>query len=336
MRQPGQLRALLAASLCTCLLTTTALAQRRTVVFARGESVVVQDPTLQLGAPIERELGPNEVHIYAIKLEENTFVQVVVEQRGIDLMIQVAAPAGKSLGDFDSPNGNQGPENISFVAVTAGNYHLTVGRLDPQDKSAGSYEIKIVEVRPATEQELKASKNLEVVKAKGLALLNDVDALVAEINSPQTRIRTQLQAAQLTSQADEKRSAKYLNDAVNGLKEFLASIEPTGNEYVRNYSSMTQLRAEIATRLMTRDPEAALEFLRSTRLPFDPFGNAREQTSQEIALELRIASEISAKDPKRALQLARQNLKKGYSPDLINTLSTVRQKNPELATEFAN
>jgi hypothetical protein len=335
MRQPSQLTALLATSFCTCLLATTVFAQRDIVVFAPGETTVSQGQTLQLGTPIERELGPNQAHSYSITLEENTYLQVVVEQRGIDVVVQVTPPTGKSLSDFDSPNGTDGPENVSFVAITAGTYRIVVAPLNVQDQTTGKYEIKIVEKRQATEQEIKTSKNLEVVKAKGLALLSDVDAIIAEIRSPQTRIRAQLQVAQFLWQVDEKRAAKYLNDAANGVKEFLA-VDPVSNEYMRNYSAMTQLRAEIISVLTQRDPEAALAFLRSSRLPVDPYGNEREMTNQEASLELSIATEISAKDPKRALQIARQNLKKGYSSNLSQTIFMLRQKNPELATELAN
>jgi len=319
MRQPGQLNALLAAFFCVLLTITT---------FA-------QETTLQLGTPVGRKLGPNDTHAYSITLEENNYVQVVVEQRGIDLMVQVASPSGKSLGDFDSPNGNDGPENISFVAATAGTYRLTIAPLNRQDQTSGGYEIKIVELRQATEQEIKTSKNMEVVKAKGLALLSDIDGMLAEIRSPQTRIRTQLQVAQFLWAVDEKLAAKYLNAAANGVKEFL-TVDPASNEYIRNYSIVTQLRAEIVTVLTSRDPEAALEFLRSTRLPLDPYGNERERTNQEMALELHLAAEVAARDPKRALQIARENLKKGLSSNLNETIIMLRQKSPELATEFAN
>jgi hypothetical protein len=345
MRQPGQLRALLAASLQLFLVNTIAFAQlrpnglsrREIQALSQGETVtLIPDQALQLGTPIEQELGPNEIHGYTIKLEENMFVQVVVEQRGIDVMVLVGAPDGKNLGDFDSPNGTQGPENLSFVAVTAGTYRVIVRPLDQNDKTTGKYEIKLVEVRQATEQELKSAKSLEVVKAKGLALLNDIDDILAQMRSPQTRIRGQLQAAQLLTQADEKRSLKYLNDAANGMKEFIANLDPMGGDYIRNFSNVTQLRSEIANALLSRDPEAALVFLRSTRMQFDPYNNEREQVNQEVGLELRIASEIAANDPKRAIQLARQSLKKGYSADLPYTISRLKQKNPELATELAD
>lgn len=341
MRQPGQLRALLATSFYLCLLTNTAVAQRP--IFISGDPVnldqepttVFAGPTLQLGTPVERKLGPREAHSYSINLEENTYLQITVEQRGIDIVVQVAAADGRSLGDFDSPNGTDGPENVSFVAVTPGVYRVVVAPLNQQDQTSGMYEIKIVELRQATEQEIKTSKNLDVVKAKGLALLNDVEAIIAEVRSPQTRIRAQLHAAQLLWPVDEKRASRYLNDAANSVKEFLA-VDPASNEYIRNYGHMVQLRAEVVGVLMQRDPEAALEFLRSSRFPLDPYGNQQEYTSQETALELGIATQISANDPKRAFQIARQSLKKGYTSNLPHVLSQLKHKNPELATELAN
>lgn len=341
MRQPGQLRALLATSFYLCLLTNTAVAQRRIFIsgdrvnFEQEQTTVFEGPALKLGTPVERKLGPREAHAYSITLEANTYIQIAVEQRGIDLVVQVASADGKSLGDFDSPNGTDGPENVSFVAVTAGAYRVVVAPLNDQDKSSGMYEIKVVELRQATEQEIKTSKNLEVVKAKGLALLNDVDGLLAEIRSPQTRIRVQMRAAQLLWEVDEKRASKYLTDAANGVKEFL-SVDPTSNEYIRNYGHMTQLRSEIVSALTQRDPEAALEFLRASRMPVDPYGNQQEYANQEIAHELSIATQISANDPKRALQIARQGLKKGYSSNLAYVISQLKQKHPELATELAN
>ena len=341
MRQPGQLRALLAASFFLCLLTNTALAQGQGFVFGepvdldQEQTTVSQGPSLKLGTAVERKLGPREAHAYSVKLEENMYIQLVAEQRGIDLTVQVASPDGKNLGDFDSPNGTDGPENVSFVAVTAGVYRVVVAPLNQQDTKSGMYEIKIVELRQATEQEIKTSKNLEVVKTKGLALLNEIDGIIAEIRSPQTRIRAQLQAAQLLWPVEEKRASKYLTDAANGVKEFL-TIDPTSNEYIRNYAHMSQLRSEIVGVLTHRDPEAALEFLRSSRMPVDPYGNELEYTNQEIALELNIAAQVSAKDPKRALQIARQSLKKGYSSNLSHTILQLKHKNPELASELAN
>ena len=153
--------------------------------------------TLQVGTPIERELGTGEVHQFTVSLEQNNFVQLVVEQREIDVIVKVFSPSGKSLGEFDSPNGSEGPEHVSFVALDAGNYQIHVGPLDPKNTTKGSFQIKILEVREATDQELKTSKNLEVTKAKGVALLAEIEAIIPQIKSAQTRIKAQLVVAQL-------------------------------------------------------------------------------------------------------------------------------------------
>src|SRR5215217_4423204 len=166
--------------------------------------------TLQLGMPIERTLGLGQVHEFTIKAEENNFVQVVVDQRGIDVIVRVFSPVGKSLGEFDSPNGADGPENVSFVATAPGTYRVSVGPLDPNNTTEGRYQIRLLELRQATDQELKTSKNQEVTKAKGLALLAEIEGLIPQIKSPQTRIKTQLEMAQLLWESNEKRASKYL------------------------------------------------------------------------------------------------------------------------------
>ncbi|HSL55938.1 MAG TPA: hypothetical protein VK868_16145, partial [Pyrinomonadaceae bacterium] len=63
--------------------------------------------------PVERTLKPGQSQEFTLQLEENTFVQLVVEQRGIDVIVKVFSPGGKSIGEYDSPNGNDGPEHVS-------------------------------------------------------------------------------------------------------------------------------------------------------------------------------------------------------------------------------
>lgn len=321
MCHPAQIRVLLATFFCVVCLATT---------------VAAQDQTLQLNTPIERKLGPSDSHNYTITLEENTFAQLVVEQRGIDAIVKVSSPAGKSLGDFDSPNGADGPENVSFVAVTAGAYRIVVAPLTPGGTSSGQYQIKLIEVRQATEQEVKTSKNLEVVKVKAIALFDEIEGMILEIRAPHMRIRAQLQAAQLLWDFDQKRSTKYLTFAANSLKDYMTTLDAASPEYVKHYSTISQLRTDIVNVLAGYDADAALNLLYATKLPGDPYGNQRDLAVQENALELAVANQILANDPKRAVQLARQNLKHGYAGNLINTISNLRQKNPELATELAN
>lgn len=300
-------------------------------------TVNAQSPTtLQVGTPIERTLGPSQSQEFTITLEENTYVQLVVEQRGVDVIVKVLSPEGKIIGEFDSPNGNDGPEHVSFVAAAAAAYRINVSPLYPADSATGRFEIKLLEVRPATEQEIKASKNQEVVKAKGLALLVEMEGLIAQIKSPLTRIKAQLQAAQLLWSTDEKRASKYFADATTTFKEYLASLDASSENYPQQFQIVTELRFQVIKILADRDPDAALSFLYSSKPPANPSEARRYSSSQEGLLELAIANQISRTDPNRALQIARQSLKSHYSVNLVSTVGLLRQKNPELAAQFAS
>jgi hypothetical protein len=300
-------------------------------------TALAQGPTsLQMGTPIERTLGPGQTHEFTVTLEENSYIQFVVEQRGIDVIVKVFSPEGRALGEFDSPNGNDGPEHVSFTGTAAGVYRITVSPLDPANSQSGNYQIKILELRKATEQEIKASQNLEEVKAKGVALLLDLEETISQIQSPLTRINAQLVAARLLWEPEQKRASKYFTDAANGVKELIASIDGSNPNYSQQFGLISQLRFEITRLLAQRDPEAALSFLYSTVPPPNPYSNRREQASQEGMMELALANQIMQKDPNRALQIARQNLKTRLSANLLNTVSVLRQQNPEMAAELAN
>src|SRR5689334_313762 len=226
------------------------------VVAAQTASQYPGAPTLQLNTPIERTIGTGQTHVYQITADENTYVQLVVEQRGIDVVVRVYYPSGNKPTEYDSPNGTEGPENISFVTGAAKNsYRIEVTPLSRDVVPAGKYEIRLIEQRPATEQEIKDSRNLEAVKARALALLGDVEVLIAELRLPQTRIKAQIQVAGMLWDSDEKRATKYLTDATNGFKELLSNVDATGKtykDYSKVYYLITNLRHEIIQVLIYR------------------------------------------------------------------------------------
>jgi hypothetical protein len=317
---PRILTAILASSLTCFLLAATTNAQNAT--------------RLRPGTSLERSLNPGQVHSFSVDVEENNFVQLTVLQRGMDVLIKVLSPDGKDLGLYDSPNGSEGIENVSFVANAAGVYLVKVQSLSP-DVAAGRYEIKVLEIRPATEEELKASRNQQNMKVRGLALLREVEEVIPQIKSSRTRISTQLQTSQLFWESDRKRASKLLADAVAGFKEALASTDFSDPEHVVKYQALYQLRLEIIQILAARDPDAALSFLYSTVPTTDPYGNSGNLASQENALELSIVNQIMTNDPKRALQMALRSLKSRYSNDLLGVVFQFQARNPELAAELA-
>ena len=301
-------------------------------------AIKAQSPvTLQLGVPVERTLGPHQVHEFTVNAKEKNIVQLVVEQKGIDVIVKISTPDGKSLAECDTPNGDKGAERVSFVAKEAGKYGIAVTPLNQADESTtGSYEIKLTEVREATEEEIGASKNREEAKAKGIALLLELRDAVSQIKSRHTRISAQLTAANLLRDNDEKAASKYLLDAVADFKEMFAAANADEDmeDSMSDLGALSQLRNEVIRILAETDPDAALSFLHSTAPRFSPSGNSSELVSQESALELSIADQIVRKDPNRALQIAKQNLKKAYSPSLINTASQLAEKHPEMASEL--
>jgi len=97
--------------------------------------------SLQIGTAIERTLTAGQSHRYTINLEEDQIAQIVVDQRGIDVIVRVFSPGGRRLGEFDTPNGTQGPENVTVIAETAGAYRIEVAPLSGYENPSGRYEI---------------------------------------------------------------------------------------------------------------------------------------------------------------------------------------------------
>src|SRR5436309_776184 len=98
--------------------------------------------SLQQGIPIERTLTRGQTHSFSISLEQDQFLELVVDQRGIDVLVRVFSPGGKGLGEFDSPNGSEGPENVSVTASASGVYRIEVVPLEQfENTPPGRYEI---------------------------------------------------------------------------------------------------------------------------------------------------------------------------------------------------
>ncbi len=125
----------------------------QSVTNQSGAQQVNKDATsLEIGKPIERELQPNEAHTYQVNLSLNQYLRVVVDQRGIDVVVRLFNPDGKKIAEVDSPNGEHGPEPVSVVGDQTGSYRLEV-RSRETHVQPGRYEIKIEEIRPAIQQD---------------------------------------------------------------------------------------------------------------------------------------------------------------------------------------
>jgi CHAT domain-containing protein len=107
---------------------------------------------LETGKTIRRELAGGQQHSYQIRLIAGQFLKATIVQQGIDVVAQVSGPDGKQILEFDSESRLQEREEVSLVTEAAGNFMLIV-RPKYIGAPAGSYEIRIEELRAATEND---------------------------------------------------------------------------------------------------------------------------------------------------------------------------------------
>src|SRR5262249_50739089 len=120
------------------------------VAAAFGRVQEDQARQLEPGKPIKRDLASEQQHIYQIRLDAGQFLRVIIEQNGIDVVAQITGPDGKQIMEFDSESRTRGEEVVSLVADAAADYRLAV-RPNQKGIPAGSYEIRIEELRAATD-----------------------------------------------------------------------------------------------------------------------------------------------------------------------------------------
>ena len=123
---------------------------------------------LEPGKPIERELSGGQSHSYQVTLAADQYLLAVVEQRGIDVLVQLLGPDDKPIIEFDSEIRGYGQEPVSQVADVSGSYRLNL-QAKHQRAPAGRYEIRVVELRLANERD-RALQQGRQLHAEGVRL----------------------------------------------------------------------------------------------------------------------------------------------------------------------
>jgi len=116
---------------------------------------------LEPGKPVERGLVGGQSHDYRITLAAGQYLYLVVEQRGIDVVATLLEPDGKKVIEVNSHDGPQGSELVSVIVEVTGIFRLEV-RSPEKDAAVGRYEIKIVELRDATERDRALAEALRL------------------------------------------------------------------------------------------------------------------------------------------------------------------------------
>jgi CHAT domain-containing protein/Tfp pilus assembly protein PilF len=100
---------------------------------------------LELHQPVVRELGPGKTDPFTVQLAAGQYAHVVARQKGVDVIVTVVDPAGKTVVTADSPGGMSGLEPASWIAAKAGVYKLNVSKA-ARTKETGKYEMELLEV----------------------------------------------------------------------------------------------------------------------------------------------------------------------------------------------
>ncbi len=195
----------------------------QTAPDARG-----QQAALVQGKPIERELKGGEVHTYSIQVKAAQLLKLIVDQRGIDVVVVLNAPDGKQLAEMDSPNGTLGPEQIEILAEAAGEYQLKVQSLE-KEAATGRYEVKIETLRDANDRDrsrmVAQKKYFEALEFKGkgdelgfrqsLNVFEEAVKLWREAGDKQMEAETVSQLAETNAILGEfPKAIEYFNQAV--------------------------------------------------------------------------------------------------------------------------
>src|SRR5262245_48426269 len=139
------------SSLGRCLILSAVLSVLAVAQSDPGSTVSEQSAQkLEPGKPIEKRLAGGEAHGYSVAINAGQLLRAVIEQRGVDVAVTLFGPDGQKLLEVDSPNGDEGPEPVSWIAEVSGNYRIEI-RSDDKQAKPGRYEARIETLRAATE-----------------------------------------------------------------------------------------------------------------------------------------------------------------------------------------
>ncbi len=107
---------------------------------------------LETGKTIDREISGGRKHIFQINLEKGQYANILLEQKGIDVLIRVFGADGKLTSEFDREVRANGVETVEIVASENGAFKLEV-EAKVKNAPSASYKITLTELRRATENE---------------------------------------------------------------------------------------------------------------------------------------------------------------------------------------
>ncbi|HMF57181.1 MAG TPA: hypothetical protein VK619_12640 [Pyrinomonadaceae bacterium] len=178
----------------------------------------------------------------------------------------------------------------------------------------------------------------EDLSKKVLLLLDEVIKDIDGLKVVENRIHFKVAAADVLWEHNEQRARVLFRDAINEFNQLSSAAQTDddleGINLMPPGTSNALLRREILFAMARHDARSARSFLRSSRSTSQSSIGIPALDSED-SLELNLAAQISQQDPQQALEMAEENLKKGYTPAITNVLSSLLERDRETATKLA-
>jgi tetratricopeptide (TPR) repeat protein len=132
--------------------------------------------TLEPGKAVEREIAGGESHAYQVKLTAGQFMRVMVDQKGIDLVVALIAPNREQLVEANILSSGQ--ESLSHEVAVSGDYRIIIRTLAATAPKA-EYEVQL-EVKAAVTAQDKQRIAAEGLLAEAGKLSEQGDATLEQ------------------------------------------------------------------------------------------------------------------------------------------------------------
>ena len=130
------------------LLLTTGIAASLAAAQDRSRQ---EERTLDPDKPVEGELKGGSTHSYSVVLGAGQYLHVMVDQRGVDLVLTLRDPTGAMLSEMDVLQWPSDMEELSYEAANTGRYIVEVRAKGPSNNS-GRYEVRIQRAETTSRQ----------------------------------------------------------------------------------------------------------------------------------------------------------------------------------------
>ena len=107
---------------------------------------------MKAGSSTEREMSGDSRHLYELRLEAGQLATVAVEQRGIDVAVEVLGRDGVAVIALNDEDRLHGEERLRILADATAAYTIAVSSSFPR-APAGMYRIRLAETRAAVDRD---------------------------------------------------------------------------------------------------------------------------------------------------------------------------------------